>query len=373
MTITIYGWSTRAQRLDRDGVTTFEAMQGEFSVPATIGKGKFEAAVVAARIIPLAEIVEIPGFTELTMEQTQRVAFTPANLQWVSRPVYWMQRGRSAALLRGVDLDYQTDQVRLENRVRADLHRIVATAAAGDSSLLDQLEFGAPSTVSGDPKLQELLGGGRGPIAMLDSPAADMAGPLHEIAASADPAERVQLALMRWNPDFLDIVPGFATALHTRLRDVRVCYWYPEGPALLYFVEAADGDSVVWVGWDPRISTGAAPPFWETLPLAVRQFLSDVHPGFTMLDGESFGLAQPSYMSTLAAWAGWPDGIPDWDREEVIPSTAMLWLTGNGGDTVLCTSPDLAVGEAAVLFENDVSVGELGPELDRLMLWPLRM
>jgi hypothetical protein len=29
-------------------------------VPATIGKGKFEAAVVAARIIPLSEIVAIP-------------------------------------------------------------------------------------------------------------------------------------------------------------------------------------------------------------------------------------------------------------------------------------------------------------------------
>ena len=118
---------------------------------------------------------------------------------------------------------------------------------------------------------------------------------------------------MRWNTEFLDMVPGFAAALHTRLRDVRVCYWYGEGPALLYFVEDADGDIVVWVGWDPRIHTGPTPPFWETLPAPVRQFLIDVHRGFTMLDGESFGLAQPSYMSTFAAWAGWPDGIPDWE------------------------------------------------------------
>jgi hypothetical protein len=348
-------------------------MQDEPLVPATIGKGKFEAAVVAARIIQLSEIVVIPGFADLTIEQQRSVAFTPANLQWVSRPVYWMQRGRSAAVLRGVDPGYQTEQVRLEDRVRAELHRIVAEAAAGDSGLLDQLEFGAPSTVSGVAKLEELLGGGRGPIAMLDSPVADMAGPLRDIAASADPAERARLALMRWNPDFLDMVPGFAAALHTRLRDARVCYWYPEGTALLYFVEDADGDSVVWVGWDPRIFTGPTPPFWETLPAPMRRFLGDVHPGFTMLDGESFGLAQPSYMSTFAAWAGWPDGIPDWDREDVIASTAMLWLTGNGGDTVLCTSPQLAVGQAAVLFENDFTVTELGPELDRVMLWPLRI
>ena len=58
---------------------------------------------------------------------------------------------------------------------------------------------------------------------------------------------------------------------------------------------------------------------------------------------------------------------------DVIASTKMLWLTGNGGDTVVCTSPDLAVGQAAVLFENDFTVAELGPELDRLMLTPLRM
>jgi hypothetical protein len=43
-------------------------------VPPTIGKGKFEAAVVAARIITLAEILYFPGFTELTPEQMSRVA-----------------------------------------------------------------------------------------------------------------------------------------------------------------------------------------------------------------------------------------------------------------------------------------------------------
>lgn len=69
-------------------------MRDEPVIPATIGRGKFEAAVVAARIISLAEIVMMPGFTDLTMEQNRRVAFTPMNLQWVSRPVYWMQRGR---------------------------------------------------------------------------------------------------------------------------------------------------------------------------------------------------------------------------------------------------------------------------------------
>ncbi|WP_069167122.1 hypothetical protein [Nocardia altamirensis] len=345
-------------------------MQDEFSVPAVIGKGKFEAAVVAARIISLAEIVQIPGFTELTSEQMYRVAHTPVNLQWVSRPVYWMQRGRSAEWLRGVHPDYRADQVQLENQVRTDLYHRVATAAAGDARLLDQLDVGGYSMVSGIPKLLELLDEGGGPLHVPDSPVVDT-GPWRAITASPDPNERAQLAVSLWNPDFLALIPGFAKALRTRLRDVRVCDWDQEGAALLYFVEAADGDIVVWVGWEPRLSVEPRPPFWATLPSAARRFLSEVHAGFTMLDGESFGLAQPSYMSTFAAWAGWPADIPDWDRDDVLASTSMLWLTGNGGDTALCTSPNLAVGEVAVLFEGDFSVSELGPELDRLMLSPL--
>ncbi|MEU9806868.1 hypothetical protein [Mycobacterium sp. NPDC050853] len=350
-------------------------MRDEPVIPATIGRGKFEAAVVAARIISLAEIVMMPGFADLKMEQTARVAFTPKNLQWVSRHVYWMQRGRSAATLRGVSREYQIEQVQLEDKVRAELRRVIAAAAAGDDRLLNELKFGAPSPDSGLAKLDELLGGGRGPVAVLDSPVPDMAGPFGEVAASADPAERVQLALARWNPDFLEMIPGFADVLRTRLRDVQVCYWHEEGPALLYFVEAADGDIVVWVGWDPRTFTGPTPPLWQTLPMPAREFLRDVHPGFTILDGESFGLAQPSYMSSFAGWAGWAGcatGIPDWDRPEVIASTDMLWLTGNGGDSALCTSPDLEVGQVAVLFENDIDISEFGTELDQLMLRPLR-
>ncbi|WP_131822543.1 hypothetical protein [Mycobacteroides chelonae] len=118
--------------------------------------------------------------------------------------------------------------------MRVKLRHVVAAAAAGDDRLLNELKFGAPPTDSGLAKLDELRGGGRGPVAVLDSPVADMAGPLGAIAASADPAQRVQLALARWNPGFLEMIPRFADALHSRLRDVRVCYWREEGPALVW-------------------------------------------------------------------------------------------------------------------------------------------
>lgn len=110
-------------------------MQSEQSIPATIGMGNFESAVVPARIIPISELVTIPGIEQLSSDQLPYLAHTPVNLQWMSRPVYWLQRGRSAAALGSrVDAGWQEDQVRLEDNVRATLHRVVAAVAAGDSA-----------------------------------------------------------------------------------------------------------------------------------------------------------------------------------------------------------------------------------------------
>jgi hypothetical protein len=64
----------------------------------------------------------------------------------------------SAAFLRGVDPDYQTKQVRQENRVRAELHNVVAAAAAGDSGLLDELEFGGSLDGLGRSQARRTIG-----------------------------------------------------------------------------------------------------------------------------------------------------------------------------------------------------------------------
>jgi hypothetical protein len=342
------------------------------SVPTTIGMGKFESAVVPTRIIPVSEIANIPGIGGLSFDAVMRVVHTPVNLQWMSRPVHWLKRGRCAATVPLVDADWQRDQVELEDSVRKTLYRVVAAASAGDGSALDELGGPLPTTVSQSAKLIELLGDGAGPVAMFDLPA-EMSGPWRAIAASADPAERAALTLHLWNPDFCDLVPAFATTLADRLVDVQVCYWREEGPALLYFVMDGAGDVTIWVGWDPRTSTGQTPVFWETVPGPARRFLTDVHPGFSMLDGESFGLAQPSYMSTFAQWTGWPQGIPDWNRDGVIDSTRQLWITYNGADSVYCTSPELSSGQVITYSEGDHAVMDFGPALDQLMLSALRL
>ncbi|PQM44430.1 hypothetical protein C1Y40_05413 [Mycobacterium talmoniae] len=114
------------------------------------------------------------------------------------------------------------------------------------------------------------------------------------------------------------------------------------------------------------------PPFWATLPGAARGFLSHVHAGFTGVDGESYGLAQPSYMATLAAWAGWPTGIPGWRDDTGICATRLLWLSGSGDNMALCTSPDLPPGQAAKVWaEGETEVTDFGAALDELLLTAL--
>lgn len=333
--------------------------------------GKFESAVVPARIIPISEIVTIPGIEKLSGDQHPYIAYTPVNLQWMSRSVYWLQRGRSAAALGSrVAADWQEDQVRLENTVRATLHRVVAAVAAGDPAALEELAGPVPTTVSQTAKLRELLDADH--VALFDLPV-DMLHTWPAIAASADPAERAALALGMWNADFCALVPEFCSMLRSRLVDVRIGMWRSDGPALLYFVDDGEGDATIWVGWHPQVRTGQTPPFWETLPEPARRFLTEVHPGFTMLDGESFGLAQPSYMSTFADWCGWPGAIPDWERDGDIDSTRLLWITYNGADTVYCTSPELPAGQVIAYTEDHYEIGDFGPALDALMLSAMRL
>lgn len=346
-------------------------MQSEQSIPATIGMGKFDSAVVPARIIPISEIVTIPGIDQLTGDQLPYIAHTPVNLQWMSRSVYWLQRGRSAAALGSwVDPGWQADQVQLEDKVRATLHRVVAAAAAGDGAALEELAGAVPTTVSQTAKLAQLLNEDQ--VALFDLPA-EIPHVWPAIAAAADPAERAALAMDMWNTDFCALVPQFYSMLKARLVDVRIALWRTEGPALLYFVEDGEDDATIWVGCHPEVRAGQTPPFWETLPEPARRFLTEVHPGFTMLDGESFGLAQPSYMSTFAAWCGWPGAIPDWERDGDIDSTRLQWLTYNGADTVYCTSPELPPGQVIAYTEDTHEIGDFGPVLDALMLSAMRL
>ncbi len=182
--------------------------------------------------------------------------------------------------------------------------------------------------------------------------------PIH---SSTDPAERVRAAVALWNKDFLELVPRFAGALPTFV-DVRV-YLAGGTPALVYVAD----QQVAWVGFDPHTSSGP-PPFWDSFPDPLRVFLRDVHAGFISGGGAGFGPLPPKDMQTLAAVAGFPDGIPGWDEEADIASTRLVLVATDGGLTRLCLSPDLQPGQVALVYEGDIEPEDFGTELDELMM-----
>ena len=156
------------------------------------------------------------------------------------------------------------------------------------------------------------------------------------------------------------MVPRFAHTLRDQLLDVLPCLVDGE-PTLIYVTS----DYITWIGWDPR-GTEKLPPFWDRIPAPLQTFLHQVHAGFTAPDGESYGPMQPAYMQTLADLAGWPEGIPGWDEQE-IPTTRLLRIAKDSGNLEYCVSPDLPPGKVALVYEGDIDPHDLAPELDELM------
>ncbi|GAB3814700.1 hypothetical protein [Micromonospora zhanjiangensis] len=189
------------------------------------------------------------------------------------------------------------------------------------------------------------------------------------IAHGTDPAARLATALALWNPGLLGLLPRFAEALRTRFVDVRTGI-IDDCPVLLYAAPGDNGRLACWVGYDPG-SFGDPPPFWDSFPEPLREFLRTVHAGFVSGSRLSYGPVRPRHMDTLADLSDWPDGIPDWEAD--IASTRLLQLcTDGGGILSYCLSPDLDPGQVALVYEGDVDPQDLGPELDQLLMSRLR-
>jgi hypothetical protein len=76
-------------------------------------------------IIPLAEIVNMPGFTKLRAEYMYVVTRAPINFQWLSERANLSKQSKSVAAMSGVDPTWQAEQVRLQNEVRARLQDVI--------------------------------------------------------------------------------------------------------------------------------------------------------------------------------------------------------------------------------------------------------
>ncbi len=84
-------------------------------------QGAGRPSVSPDHIVPLTELVNLPGFTELSADNMVTVANSPVNFQWLPRMVNEAKRSGSVGRLLKLDPKWRADQVALEDRVRAEL------------------------------------------------------------------------------------------------------------------------------------------------------------------------------------------------------------------------------------------------------------
>lgn len=102
------------------------------SVAAKTGKTvKGQPDVSADHIVPLAEIINLPGFLRLTPENMWAVVRAPVNLQWLTQTANKAKGSKYVADMAQADPAWRAAQAALQDRVRAQLqdiiHRLLAS------------------------------------------------------------------------------------------------------------------------------------------------------------------------------------------------------------------------------------------------------
>jgi hypothetical protein len=83
------------------------------------------SAATPDHIIPVAEIINMKGFTKLNPDSMYAVTRAPLNYQWLSFKSNWAKSSRSVAAVNGVDPAWQADQVQLEQTTRKQLEALI--------------------------------------------------------------------------------------------------------------------------------------------------------------------------------------------------------------------------------------------------------
>jgi hypothetical protein len=99
---------------------------------STVGRRSNGGADVSPdHIVPLAELVQMPGFSLLNADNMYAVANAPLNLQWLSGRANLAKGSRTAADILGVDPQWRRSQVALQEEVRAQLRDLITFLVYG--------------------------------------------------------------------------------------------------------------------------------------------------------------------------------------------------------------------------------------------------
>lgn len=92
----------------------------------TIGANKDGGPRVSPdHIVPLAELVQLPGFSQLTARNMMAVANSPSNLQWLSNAANTTKFSRSGVAIKPFDPAFTTTQHALEETARKGLSQLI--------------------------------------------------------------------------------------------------------------------------------------------------------------------------------------------------------------------------------------------------------
>ncbi|MER6049257.1 hypothetical protein ABT168_17670 [Streptomyces sp. NPDC001793] len=113
-----------------NGVDRPLATDRDTAYPASSGRriGTWDSGnskVSPDHIIPLAELVQMRGFTKLTAKNMYVVSRAPINFQWLSKAANESKQSRSAAYVSGADPQWISAQTTLENQTRQKLQDII--------------------------------------------------------------------------------------------------------------------------------------------------------------------------------------------------------------------------------------------------------
>jgi hypothetical protein len=94
---------------------TIPGIQGNPSIPA----------VSADHIVPIAEIMNIPGFTQLSADNMYIITRAPLNFQWLSQAANFAKGSREVAYIEDMDPTWIEEQQTLHDTVRGQLEDII--------------------------------------------------------------------------------------------------------------------------------------------------------------------------------------------------------------------------------------------------------
>lgn len=89
-------------------------------------------AVVANHVVPLIDVMNFPGFLQLSAENMYVVANTPLNLQWLSYIAAAALASPSMAQIIGpLDEGWLVEQAQMQARVRGEVEQLIRQLLAG--------------------------------------------------------------------------------------------------------------------------------------------------------------------------------------------------------------------------------------------------